>query len=53
MCSSIFGPAMMPSLVMWPMTTTDVLVCLAYFCNRAAHSRIWETLPGEESIVAV
>ena len=47
MCSRIFGPAITPSLVIWPITTTDVSVCLAYFCNRAAHSRICETLPGD------
>ena len=50
MCSRIFGPAMIPSFVMCPMMMTDVLVCFAYFISSAAHSRICETLPGDESI---
>ena len=53
MCSRIFGPAMMPSLVMCPITMIDVPVCLAYFCSKAADSRICDTLPGDESIVSV
>ena len=32
------------------MMMTDVLVCFAYFISSAAHSRICETLPGDESI---
>ena len=28
-------------------------VCLAYFCSKAADSRICDTLPGDESIVSV
>jgi len=29
MCSNILGPAMVPSLVMWPMMKIEVPVCLA------------------------
>ena len=53
MCSRIFGPAIVPSLVMWPMRKIDVPVDLAYLSSVAAHSRICETLPAEESISSV
>ena len=53
MCSRIFGPAMVPSLVMWPMMTIDVAVDLAYLSSVAAHSRICDTLPADESISSV
>ena len=49
MCSSILGPAIEPSLVMWPMMKIDVPVDLAYFRSVAAHSRICDTLPADES----
>ena len=49
MCSRILGPAMFPSLVMWPMMKIDVPVDLAYLSSVAAHSRICDTLPADES----
>ena len=53
MCSRIFGPALVPSLVMWPMMMIDVPVDLAYLSRVAAHSRICDTLPADESISSV
>ena len=51
--SRIFGPAIVPSLVMWPMMKIDVPVLLAYLSRVAAHSRICDTLPAEDSIRSV
>ena len=53
MCSRIFGPAMAPSLVMWPMMMTGVPLSLANFSSMAAHSRIWLTEPGDDSTFSV
>ena len=49
MCSSIFGPAMLPSLVICPMSITGMPVSFARRSSIAAHSLIWETEPGEDS----
>ena len=48
MCSSTRGPAMVPSFVTWPTSSTAVPVCLAKRTRRAALSRTWLTLPGAE-----
>ena len=53
MCSNTFGPAILPSLVIWPMSNTGTPWSLANFNKAAAHSRIWVTLPGELSTVSV
>ena len=53
MCSNTFGPAMLPSFVMWPMSKTGTPCSLANLSRAAAHSRIWVTLPGELSTVSV
>ena len=52
MCSSTFGPAMVPSLLICPMSSTGTPLSLAYFSNEAAHSRTWLTLPAEDSRVS-
>ena len=51
-CSSTRGPAMLPSLVTWPMMNTAVLLCLAKRASAAAHSRTWLTLPDAEATSA-
>ena len=53
MCSRIFGPAMAPSLVMWPMMKIEVPDPLAYLSSVAAHSRICDTLPADDSTRSV
>ena len=49
MCSRILGPAMVPSLVMWPMRITGMPLLLAKRSSCAATSLIWLTLPAVES----
>ena len=44
MCSRIFGPAMMPSLVMCPITMIDVPVCLANRLDRIDHDQVGAVL---------
>src|SRR5438445_34859 len=53
MCSSVFGPAIEPCLVTWPVRKMGVGVCLANILNWAATSRICETLPGGASIFSL
>jgi hypothetical protein len=48
MCSSTLGPASVPSLVTWPIITTDTPVCLDRRVSCAAHSRTWATEPGAD-----
>ena len=47
-CSSIFGPAIEPSLFTCPTRITDTPSFLALPINAIADSRTCETLPGEE-----
>ena len=53
MCSMTFGPAIFPSLVIWPTKITGVWVRLANWINSAVHSLIWDTLPGLLSMYSV
>ena len=48
MCSSTRGPAMAPSFVTWPTSTTAVPVSFARRRKRPAASRTWLTLPGAD-----
>ena len=48
MCSSVRGPATVPSLVTWPMMQTDICVRLAICISRSVHSRTWLMLPGAD-----
>ena len=45
-CSSVFGPASVPSLVTWPTRTTAIPSPLASSMSRSADSRTWPTLPA-------
>ena len=49
MCSSTFGPAMLPSLLMWPTTKTVMDFSFAARMIRIVHSRTCEMLPGADS----
>jgi hypothetical protein len=53
MCSSTFGPAMAPSLVMWPISTIGTPLALAKRMSSLVHSRTCPTLPGLASSTAV
>ena len=46
MCSSVRGPAIDPSLVTWPMSTTGVSDVLANAMSREADSRTWLVPPA-------
>ena len=48
MCSSTRGPAMLPSLVTWPMRITGMSVRLARLTKSEVHSRTCVTDPGAE-----
>ena len=49
-CSSTRGPAMLPSLVTWPTSTTAVPRSLAKRTSSCAEARTWLTVPGAPSI---
>ena len=49
MCSRTFGPAMEPSLVIWPMRMTGMPLSLAKRRRVAATSLIWVTEPAVDS----
>ncbi len=53
MCSSTRGPAMAPSLVTWPTSTTAMPWVFAKRTSWAAHSRNCETEPGADSSASV
>ena len=53
MCSRILGPAMKPSLVIWPISMTGTPVSLAKRSSCAATSLICDTDPGAESSASV
>ena len=53
MCSNMRGPAILPSLVTWPIIITGTPCSLAKRSKRAVHSRTWPTLPGVESSTSV
>ena len=53
MCSSILGPAIEPSLFIWPISITGTPLVLAYFSKALAHSLIWVMLPGADSAISV
>jgi len=46
MCSSVFGPAIVPSFVMWPMRKTGSDKRFAAVINTPAESRTCATEPG-------
>ncbi len=46
MCSSVFGPAIVPSFVMWPMRKTGRDRRFAADISTPAESRTWPTEPG-------
>ena len=48
-CSSTRGPAMVPSLVTWPMITSVMLRSLAIRISAAETSLTWVTPPGTPS----
>src|SRR2546422_7476120 len=48
MCSTTRGPAIAPSLVTWPTSTTTVPLDLACRARCATHSRTCATEPGAE-----
>ena len=50
MCSSTLGPAICPSFVTWPTSSTAVPLVLAKRTSSAVHSRNCETAPGADSI---
>lgn len=52
-CSSVLGPASVPSLLMWPMRITGIPLVLANLSSAEAHSLICDTLPGLESTSSV
>ena len=49
-CSSTRGPAIVPSLVTWPTSTTAVPRSLAKRTSSCAEARTWLTVPGAPSI---
>ncbi len=49
-CSRTLGPAIAPSLVMWPMRMTGIPLSLARRSRAAAHSRTCVTEEAAESI---
>ena len=49
-CSSTRGPAMLPSLVTWPTSTSAVPRSLAKRISSCALARTWLTVPGAPSI---
>ena len=53
MCSSVFGPAIVPSLVMWPMRKTGTLRRFAADIRSPAESRTCPIEPGAEGLVEV
>ena len=53
MCSSVFGPAIVPSLVMWPMRKIGIESRFAADISTPAESRTWPTEPGMELFDAV
>ena len=48
-CSSVFGPAMLPSLVTWPTRITAAPVARATLASTSALPRTWPTLPAGPS----
>ena len=48
-CSSVFGPASVPSLVTCPTSTTGIPSALASSISRSVDSRTWPTEPGGPS----
>ena len=50
MCSSTRGPAICPSLVTWPTSSTAVPPAFAKRTSSAVHSRSCETAPGAASM---
>ncbi len=48
MCSSTRGPAIWPSLVTWPTSSTAVPLALAKRTSSAVHSRSCDTAPGAD-----
>ena len=53
MCSSTFGPAIAPSLLMWPTTNTVTPQRLEYCIRRIVQSRTCAMLPGEDVLSSV
>jgi hypothetical protein len=53
MCSSVFGPAIVPSLVMWPMRKTGTECFFATAMSMPAESRTCPTEPGIDELAAV
>ena len=53
MCSSDFGPAIVPSFVMWPMRKIGIDSRFASVISTPAESRTWATEPGIESLAVV
>jgi hypothetical protein len=53
MCSSVFGPAIVPSFVMWPMRKTGMERRFAADISTPAESRTCPTEPGIELFDAV
>ena len=51
-CSSTRGPAMLPSLVTWPTSTSAHPLALAYRISSSAQPRTWLTVPGAPSMVS-
>ena len=52
MCSSTRGPAIFPSLVTWPTSTSAQPFSLANRISSNAQPRTWLTVPGAPSIVS-
>jgi hypothetical protein len=48
MCSSVFGPAIVPSFVMWPMRKTGIARRFAAAMRSPAVSRTWPTEPATD-----
>ena len=53
MCSSTFGPAITPSLLMWPTMKTVTPLLLQYCIRRIVQSLTCVTEPGEACLSSV
>ena len=50
MCSTTLGPAICPSLVTWPTSSTAVPFCFAKRIRASEPAFNWDTVPGAASI---
>ena len=52
MCSSTRGPAIAPSLVTWPTSTTEKFRVFASRISSKLQARTWDTVPGAMSMLS-